>query len=84
MWSGAELLVSECTALEAISRTWTLGSGQRLRMIGYILVSTLIVVLGAIACCVGMIPAVPIYFMLFLSLFLALRKSSSLPTADHL
>lgn len=83
MFTIPELLVGNCTPVEALQRTWRLGEGQRLRVFGYTVVMGLISVAGVLACCVGLIVALPISYMLVLSLFLALRASSGLPPADH-
>lgn len=83
MFSMPELIVGNCTPMEAISRTWKLGDGQRLRVLGYSFVMGLIILAGFVACCFGLFVAVPISYMLVLSLFLALRNSSDLPPADH-
>lgn len=83
LFSVPELVVGQCEPVEAIKRAWTLGDGQRLRTLGYSLVAGLVVLAGFIACCVGMLFALPVSYMLLLSLFLALRQSSSLPPAVH-
>jgi hypothetical protein len=78
-----ELMVSDCTAIEAMRRSWVLGEGQRLRLLGYSLMMGLITLFGLVLCFVGVIPAVPFAYMLLLALFLALRNSSQLPPAQH-
>lgn len=83
LFSGPELIVGQCGPLEALKRSWDLGEGQRLRIFGYSLVGGLIFLVGFVLCCVGTIPALPIVQLLWLSLFLALRRSSSLPEAIH-
>lgn len=79
MFATMELIVGRCDAVEAIKRAWDLGNGQRLRTLGYSLLAGVILFLGFFACCVGLLAAVPVCLMLVLSLFLALRRSSSLP-----
>ena len=78
-----ELMVGQCGAVEALKRAWQLGDGQRLRVFGYSFVSGLVVMAGAMLCGVGILFALPVAYMLLLALFLALRKSSSLPPAIH-
>ncbi len=78
-----ELVVSDATPMEAIGRAWQLGNGQRLRIIGYSFMAGLIVMAGFFACCVGVLPAMPLAYSVVLSLFLAVRNSSGLPPADH-
>lgn len=82
MFATMELIVGRCDALEAIKRAWDLGNGQRLRTLGYSLLAGVMLFLGFFACCVGLLAAVPVSLMLVLSLFLALRRSSSLPAVQ--
>jgi hypothetical protein len=79
LFSVPELLVGECGPLEAIGRAWRIGNGQRLRLFGYSLGSGLVVMAGAAACLVGMLPAFPLATMLLMALFLALRRGAGLP-----
>lgn len=79
LFSVPELIVGNCSPMEAITRSWNLGSGQRLRLIGYGFISGLVIIAGALLCGVGMIPALPLAYMLLLALYLGLRKSSGLP-----
>lgn len=81
VFSVPELIVGQCSPVEAITRAWSLGSGQRLRVIGYGLVSGAVVLVGMLACFIGLIPALPLSYMLILALYLGLRRSSSLPPA---
>lgn len=81
LFSVPELIIGNCSPMEAITRAWNLGSGQRLRLIGYGFVSGLVVLAGLLLCGVGMIPALPLAYMLLLALYLGLRKSAGLPAA---
>ncbi len=83
MFSLPELLVGNCTPVEALKRAWQLGDGQRARVLGYSLVMGLVIFAGVLACCFGVLVAMPVSYMLVLALFLSLRNSSSLPPADH-
>jgi hypothetical protein len=74
-----ELLVSQCNPLEAIRRAWQMADGQRLRLVGYSFVGAAVMLVGALACCVGMLPASALLYMLWLSVFLTARKRTSLP-----
>lgn len=78
-----ELIVGQCGPVEALRRAWLLGEGQRLRLFGYSFVAGLVTMAGMLACGVGLIFAMPVAYMLLLALFLALRRSSSLPPAMH-
>ncbi len=79
LFAVPELVVGQCSAMEAITRAWNLGSGQRLRLFGYSFVSGAVVLAGLLLCFVGLIPALPLSYLLLLALFLGLRKSSALP-----
>ena len=83
LFATPELIVGRCNGLEALKRAWELGNGQRLRAFGYSFIAGVLVILGLVACCVGIIVALPVASMLILALFLALRRSSSLPPAVH-
>lgn len=78
-----ELIVGQCGPVEALKRAWDLGEGQRLRVFGYSFVAGLVTMAGALACGVGLFFAMPVAYMLLLALFLAVRRSSSLPPAIH-
>ncbi len=78
-----ELIVGQCGPVEALKRAWTLGEGQRARLFGYSFVAGLVTMAGMLACGVGLIFAMPVAYMLLLALFLAVRRSSSLPPAIH-
>jgi len=83
LFATPELIVGQCGPVEALKRAWELGEGQRLRTCGYSFVVGVLIIAGVMACCVGIVVAIPVAYMLLLSLFLALRKSSSLPPAIH-
>ena len=74
LFAVPELLVSECQPMEAITRAWKLGDGQRLRIFGYSLLSGVIIFVGFLACCVGAIPASGAAYMLLICLFMVIRK----------
>lgn len=83
LFSVPELLIGNCTPIEAIKRAWSLADGQRLRVLGYSLVMGLLTLAGFVACCVGLFAAIPVTYLLILSLFLALRNGSDLPRPNH-
>lgn len=82
LFASPELIVGNCGPVEALSRAWALGRGQRWRVVGYSLLSGAIAMVGMLACCVGLLPAFPLAYMILLALFLALRNSSSLPPIE--
>lgn len=73
-----ELVVSDASATEALRRAWQLSGGLRLTVFGYSLVSGLVVAAGFVACCVGVVPAMGLAYLLNLALFLAARNEPSL------
>lgn len=81
LFSAPELVLSECGPTEAFRRAWRLGAGQRWRMTGYSLVSAALVVAGAFACGVGILPAMPLAYLLLLALYLSIRRGAQ-PALD--
>jgi hypothetical protein len=73
-----ELVVSDASAIEALRRAWQVGSGQRLTVFGYSMMSGLVTIAGMVACCVGVIPALGVAYLLNLGLFLAARNDPAL------
>ena len=82
-FSTPELMIGQCTPVEAIRRAWGLGDGQRLRLFGYSFIAFVLYLAGAMCCGIGVIFTLPVAAMLMLSLFLALRQSSQLPAPNH-
>ncbi len=82
-----ELIYSDCSAMEALRRAWTLGDGFRAETFGYSFVvglaSLVLTLAGILALCIGLIVAVPIamalQYLVLGGLFLSLRNGSSLP-----
>ncbi|MGC3998835.1 MAG: hypothetical protein QM767_15835 [Anaeromyxobacter sp.] len=77
-----ELVVSGCTPMEAVRRSLQLGDGQRIRMFGYGIIAFFIMLLGFFACCVGVLVAYPVVYMLWGALFLSLRKNAGFPKSE--
>ena len=85
LFSIPELLISDCTALQAMQRAWSLGSElRRFRVLGYAALAGALVLAGVLACFVGVFAGLPFAALILLSLFLALRNSSSLPAPTSL
>ncbi|MFO0601184.1 MAG: hypothetical protein U0228_38095 [Myxococcaceae bacterium] len=74
-----EMLVSECQPLEALRRAAMLGVGERLRLLGYTLLSMAMMIAGVVGCFVGVLPAAAFASLLWCALFLVIRKGSVLP-----
>jgi len=77
-----ELVVSEATPVEALQRAWQVGSGLRLTAFGYSFVVGLVMLGGLALCCVGVVPALAIAYLLNLSLFLAARADPAFPARE--
>ena len=84
LFSVPELMVGQCEP----------GGGHQARVepgrrasacarFGYSFVAGLVILAGMLACCVGLLVALPVAYMLLLALFLALRQSSTLPPPVH-
>lgn len=85
LFSIPELLISDCGALEAMRRAFSLGRPwKNLRVLGYGALAGIIVVAGAMACGVGVLVGLPFGALIMLSLFLAMRSSSGLPAPGSL
>lgn len=82
-FSQAEIALTDCGPLEAIRRAWLVASGNRLAAIGYVFVSGLVMMIGLLACCIGVLPAMPLGYGLVLAFYLAARNGLNLPKPDH-
>ncbi len=69
-----------CGPIEAIGRAWRVGSGFRGHTIITGLVSILVLIVGVLACCIGLLPAAGLVTLLFTGLYLAARKGSDVET----
>jgi hypothetical protein len=85
MFSTLALLVEpETNAFTAFGVSWRAVSGHRLQAFGVSLVCALIVGAGVLACCVGLLAALPIASLLYCALFLALNNSErQAPALPH-
>ncbi len=79
IFAQMELVYGGCSGVEALQRTWSLASGNRLTILGYLMVSGLIAIVSIAACCVGFLAGFPLSQMLLVGLYLSLRKGSGLP-----
>jgi hypothetical protein len=80
-WQHELAFNDRATAMDALRAGYTLARGQRLSMVGVLLVSVLLLVGGLLACCVGLIPAMAFSQLLLAGLYRALRKGSELEPA---
>jgi hypothetical protein len=64
------------TPMQAIRNCYAYARGERLSIFGVALVSGLVGLAGVLACCVGMLPAMGLGYMLVGGLYLALRNGA--------
>jgi len=77
----AELTSNEdVTAVRAFRNCYVLARGERLSLFGFSLLAILLVLVGLMACFVGVIPATALMQLLLGGLYLALRNGSELDT----
>jgi len=79
MFATMELVYGDSPPVESIRRAFVIARGHRWSIIGFGLISLLVVLVGLLACCVGIIPAVALVYMLLVGLYLSLRNGSGLP-----
>lgn len=77
-WQHELAFNDRASALDSLRACYTLARGQRLAILGVVLVGGLLVLGGLVACCVGAIPAVAFMQLLFAGLYRSLRKGSEL------
>jgi hypothetical protein len=72
-----ELAANESpTALGTLRRCFAYAKGQRLSMLGVSLLGMLIGIAGFLACCVGIIPAMGLFYLMLAGLYLSLRNGA--------
>lgn len=74
-----EVVFGGASGTEAIGRAFEMARGHRLELFGYGLLGGLIVTLGVLVLCIGILPAIALQQALTLTLFLALRNGTGLP-----
>lgn len=74
-----ELVYGDTQPVESILRAFRLTAGFRPTVFGIAFIAFLILIVGFLACCVGLLPAMALSQMLGTSLYLALRNGSGLP-----
>jgi uncharacterized membrane protein len=85
MFSSLALLVDpQANALSAFAVSWRAVSGHRWQAFGVSLACALIIGVGVVACCVGVLVTLPIATLLYCSLFLALNnRETHAPALPH-
>jgi len=61
------------SAMQALRTSFQIVRGQRLNLIGSTVAIACIVAAGAVACCIGVIPALALGTLIYCGLFLALK-----------
>ncbi len=75
----AELAFNDdVTPVQALRNCYALARGQRLSIVGVLLIAGLVGLVGLLACCVGILPAYGLIQLLVGGLYLALRNGSEL------
>ncbi|HYH97928.1 hypothetical protein [Hyalangium sp.] len=73
----AEIAYNEtATPMQMIRNCYAYARGERLSILGVSLVGGLVVMAGVLACCVGMIPAMGLNYLMLAGLYLALRRGA--------
>lgn len=80
-WQHELALNDGASAMGSLRACYTLARGQRLSILGVVVLSVLLLLGGLIACCVGMIPALALVQLLLTGLYRALRRGSELEPA---
>jgi hypothetical protein len=68
----------EVAPMTAIRNCFTLAQGQRWSILGVALVMVLVLIVGMLACCISLLPAMGLGHLLIAGLYLSLRQGSSL------
>jgi hypothetical protein len=82
VFAQLELLVDpQANAFTAFAGSWRVVSGHRFEVLGIGFVAVLIMWLGVLACCVGVLATLPVGTMVYCALFLALSNRQTPPAA---
>ncbi|MBX7113313.1 MAG: hypothetical protein K1X64_03180 [Myxococcaceae bacterium] len=74
-----ELVHGDAPGLDALSRSFKIAKGLRFPIFGYGFMGGLVMVVGVLACLIGLLPAMALAQLLMGSLYLAARNGSGLP-----
>ncbi len=74
-----EVVYGGASGVEALKRSWALGTGHRLPLFVVGFLAVLLFIAGFFACCVGMIPAGGFALLFNTVIYMALRRGSGLP-----
>ncbi|MBS1152130.1 MAG: uncharacterized protein H6Q89_3828 [Myxococcaceae bacterium] len=79
VFANMELVYGDSSPVESIRRAYVIAKGHRLSILGFGFIGGLVFLVGFVACCVGIIPAWGLAYLLLTGLYLALRNGSGLP-----
>jgi len=71
--------LESCRPSEAIARSWKLASGNRIRLLWFVLLQILLSLAGICACCVGVLLSAPLTFTMRYEAYLALTRGEQFP-----
>lgn len=74
-----EVVYGGSTAAESIRRAWIIGTDRRWLTFGTQFVVAAVVLGGMFACCLGILPAMAVGYLLLTTLYLALRTGAAVP-----
>ncbi len=78
-FASVELVYGDCGALEGLRRAFRLADGFRWWLLGYGLLGSLIMMVGMMACCIGILPALALLNTIMTAFYMAVRNGSGLP-----
>lgn len=81
--TNMELVYGDASPIEVFRRCYVIAKGLRFPLLGYALVGGLVSLVGALACCIGILPAVGMTQLLMGSFYLAARQGTGLPPAPN-
>jgi len=78
-FANMELVYGDASPVESIRRSFQIANGFRTTIFGFAFIGGLVALVGFLACCIGILPAYALTYMLLVGLYLALRNGSGLP-----
>jgi hypothetical protein len=68
-----------CRPTEAIARSWSLASGNRLQLLWFLILQFLLTMAGICACCIGLLLTMPLTQVMRFEAYVALTKGEQYP-----
>ena len=79
MFANMELVYGDSGPVESLRRAFVIGRGHRFSVLGFGFIAFVVIFVGLLACCVGILPAMGLAYLVLCGLYLALRNGSGLP-----